>query len=216
MNFLQTSKAKRLQKRGQKFLTSGKIEKAYGIFQKVILLDNSTENLFNLALSLMSLARYSEAESYLRKIEENFPDHEMNTLTLAESLIMQKKWDEAIKFYENASQINPRSEAYKKYVAISKDVVAREKYVKSKEFFQEAIEELRHKNDEKALKILQKANEYFPGNPNILNNIGTLYLNLKNYKKAYSYFIKAISYDPKNEKFQKNLLTAKRKIKNKY
>lgn len=216
MNFLQTSKAKRLQKKGQKFLTSGKIEKAHGIFQKAILLDNSTENLFNLALSLMSLARYSEAEGYLLKIEENFPDHELNTLTLAESLIMQKKWDEAIKFYEKASQINPRSEAYKKYVAISKDVVAREKYVKSKEFFQEAIEELRHKNDEKALKILQKANEYFPGNPNILNNIGTLYLNLKNYKKAYSYFIKAISYDPKNEKFQKNLLTTKRKIKNKY
>ena len=216
MNFLQTSKAKRLQKKGQKFLTSGKIEKAHGIFQKVILLDNSTENLFNLALSLMSLARYSEAEGYLRKIEENFPDHELNTLTLAESLIMQKKWDEAIRFYEKASQINPRNEAYKKYVAISKDVVAREKYVKSKEFFQEAIEELRHKNDERALKILQKANEYFPGNPNILNNIGTLYLNLKNYIKAYSYFVKAISFDPKNEKFQKNLLTAKRKIKNKH
>ncbi len=216
MNFLQLSKAKRLQKKGQKFLTSGKIEKAHGIFQKVVLIDNSTENLFNLALSLMSLARYSEAEGYLRKIEENFPDHELNTLTLAESLIMQKKWDEAIKFYEKASQINPRSKAYKKYLTISKDVIAREKYVKSKEFFQEAIEELRHKNDEKALKILQKANEYFPGNPNILNDIGTLYLNLKNYKKAYSYFIKAISYDPKNKKFQKNLLTAKRKIKNKH
>ena len=213
MNFLLLSKAKRLQKKGQKFLTSGKIEKAHGIFQKVVFIDNSTENLFNLALSLMSLARYSEAEGYLRKIEENFPDHEMNTLSLAESLIMQKKWDEAIKFYKKASQINPRSKAYKKYVEISKDVIAREKYVKSKEFFQEAIEELRHKNDEKALKILQKANEYFPGNPNILNNIGTLYLNLKNYKKAYSHFVKAISYDPKNEKFQKNLLTAKRKIK---
>ena len=216
MNFLQLLKAKRLQKKGQKFLTSGKIEKAHGIFQKVVLINNSTENLFNLALSLMALVRYPEAESYLRKIKENFPDHELNTLTLAECLIMQKKWDEAIKFYEKASQINPRSKAYKKYVAITKDVVAREKYVKSKEFFQEAIEELRCKNDEKALKILQEANEYFPGNPNILNNIGTLYLNLKYYKKAYSYFTKAISLDPENKKFQKNLLTAKRKIKIKY
>ncbi|MBC8414891.1 MAG: tetratricopeptide repeat protein [Candidatus Cloacimonetes bacterium] len=216
MNFLQLLKAKRLQIKGQKFLTSGKIEKAHGIFQKVVLIDNSTENLFNLALSFMGLVRYSEAEGYLRKIKENFPDHELNTLTLAECLIMQKKWDEAIKFYEKASQINPCSEAYKKYVAIAKDVVAREKYVKSKEFFQEAIEELRCKNDEKALKIMQEANEYFPRNPNILNNIGTIYLNLKKYKPAYSYFAKAISLDPENKKFQKNLLTAKRKIKIKY
>ena len=210
---MQSLKVKRLQKKGQQFLTSGKIEKAHEIFQKVVLIDNSTENLFNLALSLMALARYSKAEGYLRKIEENFPDHELNTLTLAESLIMQKKWDEAIKFYEKANQINPRSEAYKKYLAISKDVVAREKYVKSKEFFQEAIEKLGCKNDDEALKILQKANEYFPENPNILNNIGILYLNLKKYKQAYSYFAKAISLDPKNNKFQKNLLTAKRKIK---
>jgi tetratricopeptide (TPR) repeat protein len=216
MNFLQSLKVKRLQRKGQKFLTSGKIEKAHVIFQKVVLIDNSTENLFNLALSLISLARYSEAEGYLRKIEKQFPDHELNTLTLAECLIMQKKWDETIKFYEKASQINPRSEAYKKYVAIAKDVVAREKYVKSKELFQEATEELRCKNDEKALKILQKANEYFPGNPNILNNIGILYLNLKKYKQAYSYFTKAISLDQENKRFQKNLLAAKRKIKIKY
>ena len=116
MTFMQSLKAKRLRKKGQQLLTSGKIEKAHRIFQKVVLIDNSTENLFNLALSLMAMAHYSEAENYLRKIETNFPDHELNTLTLAESLIMQKKWDEAIKFYKKANQINPRSEAYKKYL----------------------------------------------------------------------------------------------------
>lgn len=210
---MQSLKAKRLRKKGQQLLTSGKIEKAHRIFQKVVLIDNSTENLFNLALSLMAMAHYSEAENYLRKIETNFPDHELNTLTLAESLIMQKKWDEAIKFYKKANQINPRSEAYKKYLAIAKDVVAREKYVKSKEFFQEATEKLGCKKDDEALNILQKANEYFPENPNILNNIGTLYLNLKKFKQAYDHFAKAINLDPENKKFQKNLLIAKRKIK---
>ena len=213
MTFMQSLKAKRLRKKGQQLLTSGKIEKAHRIFQKVVLIDNSTENLFNLALSLMAMAHYSEAENYLRKIETNFPDHELNTLTLAESLIMQKKWDEAIKFYKKANQINPRSEAYKKYLAIAKDVVAREKYVKSKEFFQEATEKLGCKKDDEALNILQKANEYFPENPNILNNIGTLYLNLKKFKQAYDHFAKAINLDPENKKFQKNLLIAKRKIK---
>ena len=137
----------------------------------------------------------------------------MNTLALAECLITQKKWNEAIKFYEKVVTINPLSETYKRYLKISKDVIAREKYVKSRELFNAATIELQQKNDEQALKILLEAVEFFPGNPNILNNIGTIYLILKDYKKAYNYFIKAVSQDPANQKFQKNLQIVKRKLK---
>ena len=212
-NYLESLKEKRLQKKGQKLFTNGKIEKAYEIFQKVILMNNSPSNIYNLALSLMALTKYSESEKYLKKIDKDYPGNELNTLALAECLIMQKKWNEAIEFYEKVVNLNPLSNAYKKYLNIAKDIVAREKYVKSRELFNAATIELQQKNDEQALKILLEAEEFFPGNPNILNNIGTIYLILKDYKKAYNYFIKAVSQDPANQKFQKNLQIVKRKIK---
>jgi tetratricopeptide (TPR) repeat protein len=212
-SYLESLKEKRLQRKGQKFLTTGRIEKAYEIFQKILLINNSPSNIYNLALSLMALTKYSEAEEYLKKIYQDYPGNELNTLALAECMIMQKNWNEAIEFFEKVVNLNPLSNAYKKYLNIAKDIVAREKYVKSRELFNAATIKLQQKNDEQALKILLEAEEFFPGNPNILNNIGTIYLILKDYKKAYNYFIKAVSQDPTNQKFQKNLLIAKRKIK---
>ncbi len=206
-------KEKRLQMKGQKLLTQGKTEKAYDTFQKAILINSSTENIYNLALSLMAQTKYLQAEKYLRKIFKNYPENEINLLTLAECVIMQQKWNEAIELYRLLADSDPKNKAYQKYKNIAEDVVIREKYVKSKCLLYSSILELKRKNDKKALEMLLEAEEYFPGNPNILNNIGSVYMLLKDHEKAYSYFSKAIDNDPGNRKFQKNLFTARRKLR---
>ncbi|MDO9578268.1 MAG: tetratricopeptide repeat protein [Candidatus Cloacimonadales bacterium] len=212
-SFFELQKKKRLRQKGQKLLVKGKIEKAYSIFQRDVLLDDSHENLFNLALALMSLHKYPEAEEYLQKVYEKLPSNEMNLLTLAECSMMQQKWEQAIKLYEELSAYNPRNESYQNYLNLSQDIVAREKYVKSKQLFNAAARELTKKNDEKALKILLEAEEYYPENPNILNNIGSIFLLLKQYKQAYDYFIRAMRFDANNLKIKKNVLIARKKLK---
>ena len=117
-NFFVLNKSKRLTMRGQKLLSKGKIEKAYSIFQQVVLLDDSHENLFNLALALMSLHKYSDAEEYLQKVYKILPSNEMNMLTLAECSLMQQKWEQAIELYEELSENNPRNESYNNYLSL--------------------------------------------------------------------------------------------------
>ena len=163
------------------------------------------------AVTLMGLYRYREAENYLRKVHSKYPEHDINSLSLAECLLMQRKWDEATNLFQEISSRNP--ENMKEYLNIVKDVVLREKFVKSREYFAEATIELKNKNDLKALELLLIAEEYNPDNANILNNIGSVYMLLKDYEKAYIYFEKAVLLDSDKEKFIKNLNLAKRKLK---
>jgi len=213
INFFEDIKEKNLRKKGQKLLSNNDFEKAYLLFQKAILLNNSVENKFNLALSLLSLSEYSKAEKYLKNIYDEYPENELNLLALAECNIMQRKWDEAIKFYKLTVKLFPSNRSFKHYLEIAEDVIAREKYVKAKELFKAATIELKQKNDENALNILIQANEYFPEDATIINNIATLYIMLKDFPKAYSYAMKAVSLKPDDPRFQNNLKIAKRKLK---
>ncbi|MDP8268972.1 MAG: tetratricopeptide repeat protein [Candidatus Tenebribacter davisii] len=202
-----------MRKKGQKLLAKNDFEKAYLLFQKAILINNSVENRFNLAVSQLSIAKYTEAETYLESIYNEYPENELNLLALAECSIMQRNWEKAIKFYQLTTNLFPNKKSYQNYLNIANDVVAREKYVKAKELFREATYELKLKHDEKALNILLQATEYFPEDATILNNIATLYIMLKDYKKAYSYSVKAISIKPDDLRFQNNLTVAKKRLK---
>ena len=213
MGFFDDLKEKRLTKKGQKLLTKNDFEKANLLFQKAILINNSVENKFNIALSLLSLSEYSKAEKYLNNIYDKFPENELNLLALAECYILQKKWEEAIKFYKQIVKLFPGKKNYEHYLKIAEDEVAREKYIKAKELFKEATKELKQKNDKKALNILLQANEYFPEDATIINNIATLYIILKDFQKAYKYSLKAVSIKPHDPRFQNNLKIAKRKLK---
>ncbi|MDP8200762.1 MAG: tetratricopeptide repeat protein [Candidatus Tenebribacter burtonii] len=213
ISFIEDLKEKHLRKKGQILLSKNDFEKAYLLFEKAIFLNNSVENRFNLALSLLSLSEYSKAKKYLENIYDEFPENELNLLALAECHIMQKMWDEAIMFYKLIVKLFPGKKNYKHYLDIAKDVVAREKYVKAKELFKKATIELKQKNDENALNILLEANEYFPEDATIINNIATLYIMLKDFRKAYNYSMKAVSIKPDDIRFQNNLKIAKRKLK---
>ena len=204
---------KKYRKKGIQFLNKRKLEKAYKCFQKVVSINDSIENIFNLALSFMSLSRYLDAEKYFQKVYEKFPENELNSLAFAECLLMQKKWNDSAKIYAELVKRNPDSKVYKKYLKRAKDVIAREKYVKSKELFESAQKELQKKNNDKALKMLKEAAEFDPGNPNIMNNIGSILMSRKMFSEAYGYFEKAIILAPNNKKFQKNVFHAKMKLR---
>ncbi|MBT5420731.1 MAG: tetratricopeptide repeat protein [Candidatus Cloacimonetes bacterium] len=215
MSFFEDLTEKRLRKKGQKLLIRNDFKKAHLLFQKAILLNNSVENKFNLAVTLLSLSEYSNAEKYLENIYAEYPENELNLLALAECSIMQKKWDEAIKFYTEAVSLFPNKKAYNQYLEIAKDVVAREKYVKAKELFNDATVQLQQKNDKKALNILMQAHEFFPQDATIINNIATLYIMLKDYNKAYNFAMKAVALKPDDPRFQANIKITKRKLRKK-
>ena len=206
-------KEKKYRKKGIRYLNKRKLENAYECFQKAVFINDSTENSFNLALSLMSLNRYLEAEKYFRKVYDQFPENEINSLALAECLLMQKMWKNSAKIYAELVKRNPDSKVYKKYLKRAKDVIAREKYVKSKELFETAQNELHKKNNEQALKMLKEAAEFDAENPNIMNNIGSILMAQKIFSEAYKYFEKAVILAPNNKKFQKNVLLAKMKLR---
>ena len=206
-------KEKKYRKNGIRFLNKRKLENAYKCFQQAVSINDSTENSFNLALSLMSLNRYLEAEKYFRKVHEKFPGNELNSLAFAECLLRQKKWKDSTKIYAELVKRNPDSKVYKKYLKRAEDVIAREKYVKSKELFESAQNELQKKNNDKALKILKEAAEFDSENPNIMNNIGSILMSRKMFSEAYGYFEKAVILAPNNKKFQKNVLHVKMKLR---
>ena len=206
-------KEKKYRKKGIQFLNKRKLEIALDCFQKANSINNSSENKFNLALSLMSLNQYSEAEKYFRIVYEKFSDNEINSLAFAECLLMQKKWKDSVKIYTELVKKNPDSKVYKKYLKRAKDVIVREKYVKSKELFESAQNELQKKNNEQALKMLKEAVEFDSENPNIMNNIGSILMSRKMFSEAYGYFEKAVILAPNNKKFQKNFMLAKMKLR---
>jgi len=107
-------KEKKYRKKGIQFLNKRKLENALDCFQKANSINNSSENKFNLALSLMSLNQYSEAEKYFRIVYEKFSDNEINSLAFAECLLMQKKWKDSVKIYTELVKKNPDSKVYKK------------------------------------------------------------------------------------------------------
>ncbi|MCF7858286.1 MAG: tetratricopeptide repeat protein [Candidatus Cloacimonetes bacterium] len=213
IEFWNNYKEKYFRKKGQKLLAKGNFEKAYLIFQKALIINTSVENRFNLGITLLSLNKYSQAEKILKEIYDIYPENELNLLGLSECVIMQKKWDEAIEFYQKTTELFPRNKAYQKYLLIAKDAVAREKYVKAQELFKQATKALKQKNDKQALNILLQASEYFPEDPTILNNIASLFIMLKDYQKAYNYAKKAVSIKPSDSRYQNNLKIAKRKLK---
>ncbi len=211
--FLVFFRAKYLRTTGQKLLTKGKFEKAYRRFHRAFLLQNSWENMFNLTLSQMALGRYPDAEPYLEKICRQFPENDINLLAFAECKLMLRKWPEAIELFTRLVELQPRLDSYKKYLQLSRDEVEREKFVSSKNLLIKASEQLNKKNDAEALKLLLEADEIYPGNANILNNIGSIYMLMQDYQKAYKYFTQALACDKNSRKIKNNILAARKKLK---
>ncbi|HCX72611.1 MAG TPA: hypothetical protein DHM37_02740 [Candidatus Cloacimonas sp.] len=205
--------SKYYQKQGQKLLTKGHPLRAEKCFRKALIRSGAVEDKFNLGLALMSSQKYEEAAKFLEKVYQEYPENMLNILSLAECYLMLGKWQQAPLLYKELLQQQPQNKTFQKYLKISEDVVAREKYVKSKQLLNSAVVDLEKKNDKIALNKLLEAEEYYPESPTIIFNIGSVYILLKQYEKAYEYLEKAVSLSPQNKKFHKNFEFVKRKLR---
>ncbi len=210
---IDTLKENRLIRKGKKLLTKGKLEKAYRCFEKAVMLNNSINNRFYLGLSMMSLTRFADAKKIFTDIRKEDEENELNLLSLAECNMMLRKWLEAENIYRKLHKMFPNNEAYKEYLERSQDVIYREKYVIARELFSKAERALFAKDKKEALKHLLEAEEYNPNSSMILNNIASLYMLLKKYEEAYPYIERAITISPDNQRFQKNYISIKRKLR---
>ncbi|RLC51361.1 MAG: hypothetical protein DRZ79_02910, partial [Candidatus Cloacimonadota bacterium] len=213
MSFIEIFKEKYFSRKGQKNLAKRNFDKAFYFLQKAVLLNSSAQNLFYLALSLMALQKYNQAEEYFKKVYDEFPENEINALSLAECLLLQKKWDKAIDIYTHLIAVNPTKKKYSEFLNRAKDIVEREKYVKSKMLFNEAQNAIEKKNYDNALQLLTEALELNPDDANIANNIGSIYFSQKKFPEAFSYFEKAVILSPGNKQFRKNFSLAKKNLR---
>ncbi len=195
-------------------MVKGMVEKAYTYFQKALLIENSLNNTFNVAIALMTLNRYSEADKYLAKIMAEEEPTEIVLLAAAECSLMLRNWDEAEKHYQNLAVQHPQKWEYQNYLKIVRDPVRKEKYVLSKEFFNAAQLSTQKKDFRTAFEQLKEAEKIDPENPNIVNNIGSVMLMLGyNLTDISPYFERAVMLAPDNERYKKNLLYIKHKMK---
>jgi tetratricopeptide (TPR) repeat protein len=202
------------QRKGQKLLMKGKPEKAFPYLEKALMLEDSAANLFNLALTLLTLQHYAEAEKYLQKILDNYPGNELTTLTLAELYMQQREWNKAKSLFQNMVRIHPNNKNYKTYLRRIDNPEQRESYIQAKELLNRSQNLLEQKKNKEALQALLQAERHDPENPYIQNNIGTFYLILeKKPKIALTYYQKAYQLEPENEKFKENLFRTRKLIK---
>ncbi|PID28775.1 MAG: hypothetical protein CSB55_03230 [Candidatus Cloacimonadota bacterium] len=214
MNIFTGFREKYLQRRGQRMLMRGDHEKAYKIFEKNLFLNNSPQNQYNLSVALIGLGRYREADNFLSKLSEQYPDNEMILTCLGETSLMLGKWQNAIDIFEKLKSLNKFRKLYEKYSEISKDPILRDKFTTARKKINLAQKEIGAGNYKKALELLKFAAELQPDDAWLMNNIGSLMLTLKeNPRDAYPYFEKAVILNPDNEKFKNNLSAVKKRIR---
>ncbi len=195
-------------------LMRGDHEKAYKIFEKNLFLNNSPQNQYNLSVALIGLGRYREADNFLSKLSEQYPDNEMILTCLGETSLMLGKWQNAIDIFEKLKSLNKFRKLYEKYSEISKDPILRDKFTTARKKINLAQKEIGAGNYKKALELLKFAAELQPDDAWLMNNIGSLMLTLKeNPRDAYPYFEKAVILNPDNEKFKNNLSAVKKRIR---
>lgn len=203
----------RLRKRGQKLLIKARYKQAFRCFSKALKINESPENQFHLGLTLLSLQRYVEAETLFRIVKKRMPENEINIISLGESLMMQRKWDDAANCYAELVKGSPRGTAFQSILNIAEDVALREKYVRSRELIAQAQTAVKDNHLDEAITLLHQAREYQPQNPTILHNIASILRLQKKFPEALPFIQQAIKLDPQNMKFQNNLLLIQRKIK---
>ncbi|MFC1887650.1 tetratricopeptide repeat protein [Candidatus Cloacimonadota bacterium] len=208
-------KEKYYRRRGQKYLSSRQSSKARKFLLKSFELNDSAENMFNLALSYMSLFQYQEAENYLRRIYVLHPENEINILAYIESLLMQRKWSDLEQIIADQHKNFSSSNSFNKYADIINNPVEREKYTASKEKIMTGFQQLDKGNKEDALQDFLKAVDYFEKDPALLQNIGLLYFDTEKFDQAYKFFEKALTILPGELQLQKLLIKTKKKLPSK-
>jgi Flp pilus assembly protein TadD len=211
--YIKGVRAEFARKRGQKLLVNGKTTKAEKCFRLALNLADNPENHFNLALTLLSEHKFTEAEKHFATVNQKFPENELNNLAMFECLILQGKWQKALDQIEVLCSGFPENMKYKKLSDIAKDEVLRENFCLFKFLNFQAYELLQNNKLEPARLKYAEALTLFPDEIEVLNNLGSIHLKRQEYNQAFSYFEKALSLEPDNRTLQKNLLQVKHKLR---
>lgn len=206
-------KEKYYRRKGEKLLAKRDAAKAQKFLLKCTELNASPENMFNLALAYMALFRYREAEELLLKIQQIYPENEINLLALIEALLLQRKWTRLEEFISQNKETFSGSTSFSKYAALSLDPVEREKYVTAKEKYNLGFQEIEQGDRTAALQHLLFALNYFGESAELLQNIGVLYFENLNFQEAYKFLEKALVKSPGNRQLQQLLIKTKKHLK---
>jgi len=146
-------------------------------------------NNYELANTYARLNRREEAlEAYKEALRANAGYDEI-FFNMATVYNQMGRRDEAIKNYSSALAINPLS--YEAYAALGGIYFA----------------DLTTENIRSAIKLFERAHEFFPDNTDIMNNLGYLYTRIGNVETAAAYYSKALQVDP-------DFLLARRNLEN--
>ncbi|MBF0383430.1 MAG: tetratricopeptide repeat protein [Magnetococcales bacterium] len=151
-------------------------DRAVDLFQRVISIDNNHQVArLNLGASLLADRRFVEAEAVLRFALKRDSQNDQIFVALGVALKEQKKFQQAIKFFQNAIDINPNSYiAHNNIASVFIDVCQ----------YDRADTHFRH-----ALKIA-------PDIADIQYNFGSLLSIVGNYDDAICHYRAALSIDP--------------------
>jgi tetratricopeptide (TPR) repeat protein len=206
-------RADALRKRGQKLLVKSEYRKAEKCFRKALDIADNIENRFNLALTLLSRMQLAEAEKLFVQIAGEYPENEINLLVLFETYILQEKWQSARQQIAKLHEKFPESRQFRDLHEMAGDVTRREKYRQVKLLSHAATELARQKNFTEALAEFQQALQFMPDNAELLNNTGSVLMEMGEYQKAFACYEKALAQEPANQTVQRNLARAKSKLR---
>jgi len=198
------------QRRGLRLIRRSQYKKAAYHFERALLLGDSVANFYYYSVSLISLNKHAQAISYLEKIVENHSDDILISTTLAECYLVVREWVKAEDFLSFLNDKFKDNIVVRRLFDISKDLILREKYATSKEYFFKAIELLDSKKIEEALTNAQSAIELDELNSSYYFLAGVILMQGKRAKaEVEGYLEKAVLLAPQNEGYKKQLRAVK-------
>ncbi len=206
-------KKKRLRIKGQSLMARGRIDKASKAFEKLLLIENSPENQYNYALTLLSRAKYGKAESYLLKVLAVYPDNEIAMVSMAECKLHTGDWQEAIRLLKVLVKDHPTNINYKKYLATVSDADKRNQYIRVQKLIKHALQKYDNKKFSDAIISLEEAFSLDNDNTTVNYLLGTsIIMQSHDYEKALPFLETALKSSPDNVAYQRIFRMAAQRV----
>ena len=168
------------------------------------------------AVDLRNLQDYKGSELLLKNLIADYPDNSQPLLDLGDTLRMQEKHSEALKYYRQALAMFPKtvSKMWQVYYAMGISLDQTDKWKEAEKMFQKALKlspdnllvmnylgyswlkQGRH--PERAFEYIVKAYNQAPFNSSITDSLGWAFYRFGLYDEAINYLEKAVDNDPSN------------------
>jgi tetratricopeptide (TPR) repeat protein len=200
--------------RGLKLLRLSMYKKAFHHFEKALSLDDSMINYFYFSICLISMNKHRSAIKYLEKIFDAHKDDILISTTLAECYLVVRDWCKADDLLGFLTDTHKDNIFIRKLWTISHDVVLREKYAASKEYFYHASEYLDIKDYDSSYSKIKQAIDLDDSNSTYYFLAGLILIQGKKPKiEIEQYLERAVFLSPNNVSYKKKLHWLKTRYK---